>query len=401
MDFSKHVERKSLPEPPVEEPNHQPSSKMVGNGESLRRTATVSRKRDTPGTQRQPTTESTKSTGYLHISDMTDQEVREALAISHERHMAAEAQLNIATEKLASLHSTDPFRESDDSIIRKMEELRHDIKQWSRKLSLGVKKPGVVKKAFKAFLDIPDNESPFQGVSRQWRDFLDEEKVENGASKLVQSYVWKYLMIDVFDVDCQVWLGGQCVKGPFYCPMYEPFHKMNAMIYLMAERNKTTATAKQYYHWRAQTVRILANSSGRHEACIDRNVAAITKKISSVLKDYSSEKNAFGDNEFNGGKNNLATIVRSAVALDLLLWQQKAYFPFRIYYPNSQALHPFSSFWMTADLSEGNDRLLEERRCIANLFSAPALYKDGTSDGENYGESIVLCKACVHCLPPS
>lgn len=203
----------------------------------------MTRKRDSPGIQRQLTTESAKSTGFLHTPDMTDQEVREALAISHERHMLAEAQLTLATEKLASLHSTDPWRESDDSIIRKMEELRHDIKQWSRKLSTGVKKPWAVKKVLKAFLEIPDNESPFQGVSRHWRDFLDEEKVENGASKLVQSYVWKYLMIEVFDVDCQVWLGGQCMKGPggpIYCPIYEPFHKMNAMIFLMTGKRPTS-----------------------------------------------------------------------------------------------------------------------------------------------------------------
>lgn len=40
---------------------------------------------------------------------------------------------------------------------------------------------------------------------------------------------------------------------------------------------------------------------------------------------------------------------------------------------------------MTAEMSEDNDRLLEERRCLTNLFSAPSLYKHGTSDGENYG----------------
>lgn len=359
---------------------------------------TVSKRRDSPVMQRHATTESVKTTGFLHISDMTDQEVREALAISHERHMAAQAQLDIATEKLAFLHSTDPFRASDDSIKRKMDELRHDIDQWSRKLSPGLKKSGAVKKAVKAFLDIPDNESPFQEVSSQWRDFLDEEKVENGASKLVQSYVWKYLMTSVFDVECQVWLGGQCLKGPFYCPMYESFHKMNTVIYLRSDRTKTNAAAKQYYHWRAQTVRILADTSDRHPKCVDASIAAITKKISSALKDYSTEKNAFGDNEINGGNNNLAAIVRSAVAFDLLLWQQKAYFPLRRYYPALQASNPFDSYWMTADMSESNDRLLEERRCHVNLFSAPALYKHGSSDGENYDEGIVLCKAVVHCL---
>ena len=133
----------------------------MGNGEGLRRMPTVKNRRDAPIMHHHATTESINSTGALPIADMTDQEVREALAISHERHMAAVAQLNIATETLASLHSTYKCRESDDSIMRKMVELRYDIKQWNRKLSAGMKRPGPVKKAVKALLDIPDMESPF------------------------------------------------------------------------------------------------------------------------------------------------------------------------------------------------------------------------------------------------
>lgn len=140
--------------------NLHPQSTM-GNGEGLRRMPTVKNRRDAPIMHHHATTESINSTGALPIADMTDQEVREALAISHERHMAAVAQLNIATETLASLHSTYKCRESDDSIMRKMVELRYDIKQWNRKLSAGMKRPGPVKKAVKALLDIPDMESPF------------------------------------------------------------------------------------------------------------------------------------------------------------------------------------------------------------------------------------------------
>ncbi|KAG4418366.1 hypothetical protein IFR04_008508 [Cadophora malorum] len=148
-DIRTNLERKSLPEPPIEGGNLHPQSTM-GNGEGLRRMPTVKNRRDAPIMHRHATTESINSTGALPIADMTEQEVREALAISHERHMAAVAQLNIATETLASLHSTYQFRESDDSIMRKMVELCHDIKQWNRKLSPGTKKPGPEKKAVKA-----------------------------------------------------------------------------------------------------------------------------------------------------------------------------------------------------------------------------------------------------------
>lgn len=123
---------------------------------------------------------------------------------------------------------------------------------------------------------------------------------------------------------------------------------------------------KDYHQWRAQTARFLASSPKlrAHQPCIDHKIKLITKNISSNLKDYTDNKDIFGDNENNKGSDNLASIMRTAVALDLLLWQQKAFFSFRVCYPEDlqgstrgQSLR-FNVDWMTSDLTDRHDDCL-------------------------------------------
>ena len=248
-EVGKCIDRKGVKDPGVEESSNQASQRLEGEGRSPSRILTSAREREAPEREFQHMLESNNQAKDLDTSDMMNDELREALAISRERQVVAEARLTLAMEKNAPRQSTDPFLESDDVIVGKMEDLRHSIEQWSRNLSQGLKKPGLVKKTLKAFQEFPGNESPFQKVTTYWKEFLDEEKVENGASKLVQSYVWRSLWIDVFDVERQVWLGGQCMKGPggpTYCPIYEPFHKMNTMIFLMTGKRPAR---RIYRHW--------------------------------------------------------------------------------------------------------------------------------------------------------
>lgn len=157
---------------------------------------------------------------------------------------------------------------------------------------------------------------------------------------------------------------------------------------------------RDYYHWRAQTTRVLANSPKLHRDCIELRIAAITKKISSVLKPYSEKKDIFGDNENNKKANNLASIVRSAVALDLTFWQQKAVFLFDHTYERFQSGKPpvFDPRGMTTDLTSEQEEMLKQKKVTVNLVSAPALHKIGTSAGDNYDDAVVLCKGVVDCL---
>ena len=121
--------------------------------------------------------------------------------------------------------------------------------------------------------------------------------------------------------------------------------------------------------------------------------------MKSDLKNYTEEKHIFGDNENNKGTNNLAAIVRAAVAFDLLLFQQKAGFDFTEISPEVGGKFQFTSEWMAGDNnSEGEEQNLMRKGITAKLFCAPALYKYGTSEGENYGESLLICKAVVDCL---
>jgi hypothetical protein len=145
---------------------------------------------------------------------------------------------------------------------------------------------------------------------------------------------------------------------------------------------------------------VIGNSPERHQDCINRNIDAITRKMKLNLKNYTEEKHIFGDHETNKRTDNLAAIVRTAVAFDLLLFQQKAGFDFSKIPPEvGGKLFQFSSEWMAGDnISEGEEQNLMRKGITAKLFCAPALYKFGTSEGENYGESVVICKAVVDCL---
>lgn len=139
--------------------------------------------------------------------------------------------------------------------------------------------------------------------------------------------------------------------------------------------------------------------------CIKLRKAAITKRISSELKSelkrYTDKKDIFDDHEHNKESDNLAAIISSAVALDLTLWQQKALFTFGRPYLQFQArdkLPIFNSSWMTADLPEADEDILMAERPKVKLLCVPALHKVGTSEGDNYNDGVVICKAVVDCL---
>jgi hypothetical protein len=155
---------------------------------------------------------------------------------------------------------------------------------------------------------------------------------------------------------------------------------------------------KTYHHWRALTARLLAEGPGRHLDCIDRRVDSITTKISSDLRGYIDKKDVLGNSEHKRVSNDLASIVRAAVDLDHLLWKQKAKFEF--YYPRFEVQGTslkFTSSWMTPDDPEANEEMLVRKGYKAQLFCAPALFKYGTSEGDNFEQRFVIREAVVNC----
>lgn len=109
-----------------------------------------------------------------------------------------------AVEQLGLLHSSDPFREGDDRIVRKMDELRSDIRQWSLNFYQESKKSG-----FERFLNslrgTAEEESPFKEVTVDYAAYLKDGR---GPTLLVQGLIWQILMTAVFDRF--LWLGGPC-----------------------------------------------------------------------------------------------------------------------------------------------------------------------------------------------
>ena len=142
------------------------------------------------------------------------------------------------------------------------------------------------------------------------------------------------------------------------------------------------------------------NSPDCHQACLKQNVIAVTNEISLKLKDYTSKKDSAGNGQPSRAAENLASIVRAAIAFDHLLWQQKACFNFRgcaSVLKTGGKVYKFDAHWMTSGVLETHAVVLVARENTVRLFSVPALYKKGTSEGDNYSNNVVLCKAHVDC----
>jgi hypothetical protein len=127
------------------------------------------------------------------------------------------------TAELASQHSNDPYRVGDDKIGRERDVLRQNIRHWSRNFNCSRKKTGIQNILWPI---LPaEEECPFGNVTPQYEAYLSD-KTGKGIYLLVQGYVWKKLLKEVFDH--YLWACGQCKKGSRYCEIYESFDFLNS-----------------------------------------------------------------------------------------------------------------------------------------------------------------------------
>jgi hypothetical protein len=151
------------------------------------------------------------------ISDETERE-----EYIYEKLRETTQKLDDATAALASLHSTDQYRMGDDRIARVRDELFHDIGQWSRNFHHPTKKASITKSVVETIRNAATGaaeDCPFRTVTPYYLKYLAEDE-EKGPSLLVQGYVWKRLLADVFDR--LVWTGGRCRDGQT-CPAHKSF----------------------------------------------------------------------------------------------------------------------------------------------------------------------------------
>lgn len=152
--------------------------------------------------------------------------------------------------------------------------------------------------------------------------------------------------------------------------------------------------SRDYYHWRAQTTRLLATSLQVHPNTINK----IVKKIAYPLKRlYGGKEHVFEENDSNKGRDdNLAAIVRSAAALDRVFWQQRAKFEFsRVRVGGRDTKLQFDKSMTTQHSVEEEENMYQERVAV-DMIIAPALQRLGTSEGEEFDREFLLCKAVVN-----
>jgi hypothetical protein len=145
---------------------------------------------------------------------------------------------------------------------------------------------------------------------------------------------------------------------------------------------------------------MIASSNQLHAECVARSVNAITKRMESDLKSYTDRKEIFGERDKNGGEY-LASIVRSAMDFDCLIYQQKAKFVFDRELGashNRMKSTRFDPILMHGDYTEPQIEVLVQKKPFVKLLCAPALIKYGTSAGENYEKGSLISRAEVDCL---
>lgn len=137
-----------------------------------------------------------------------DEAQSEEFADLNDKLRQTQIELYSAVEQLAALHSADPFREGDDKIARRMEELRHDIRQWSQNFYQESKKSSW-ERFINSLKGTPEEESPFREITSDHAAYLKDER---GPMLLVQGLIWQILLCTVFDRF--LWLGGPCQSAP-------------------------------------------------------------------------------------------------------------------------------------------------------------------------------------------
>ena len=120
------------------------------------------------------------------------------------------------------------------------------------------------------------------------------------------------------------------------------------------------------------------------------------------LKTFTEKKHLFNSSDRYGVSeaNNLATIVRNAVKLDLMLWQQKAQFKFRYDFPTeTKPVLKLDPEYMDCDFSDADREHITQFKpeVTVDLLTAPALQKFGTTEGRSYELMHYICRAEVEC----
>jgi hypothetical protein len=150
-----------------------------------------------------------------------DSDLRDALEEAYKEIDQIQANLDNAVGELGSLYSTDQFRQPDDRIARSRDELRGDIRDWSKNFHYISRKSGLAK-LFP--LTITQQDRPYHNVSHVFDKYLDED-IAYGHSLLLQSCIWNTLYDEVFGE--MVWSGGCCCRKSGIkaskCPVYESF----------------------------------------------------------------------------------------------------------------------------------------------------------------------------------
>ncbi|RDW67508.1 hypothetical protein BP6252_08904 [Coleophoma cylindrospora] len=321
--------------------------------------------------------------------------------------------LNNMTQNLALMYANDPYRKDDTQIIGEVLALRYKIKDWSQQNFTCVAPKSHMEKASDLFG--LGNHDEFLAVTTT-PGYYTKHDTEGQLPLLVQSWVWQNLCSGVFgDI---LWAGSSCLERNLQrCKMLDACKTLeHTLKEPMPHRTANDEDIGNYQKWRAQTARLMADRA--HTKCIEKAINRIGEIIAKPLRRFENghSKKAsperghiFKDDKINDGKNNLAAIMREAVALGRMLSQQIAYYRFEPRPSDAgcdqrRPLHFRPAYMDGSFQNESQETLFHASKpdiahdnIIVSLIRAPALFKYGTPEGTNYREGTVICKAEVDC----
>ena len=289
---------------------------------------------------------------------------------------------------IAKMHKADIHKRDDSHFMKSTKTLRAVVENWSRTQQIITPNPKPEARASIAEILNTPKSSAYSDATRKigpnYARYL--AGTEEDVAKVMQAYLWVMLVRYVFGRN--EWAGkpetyanlkAAILPSKSQADRCECSIKLQRVLIYFADTAHGMAAAQtaQYHEWRAMTARLIDQNME------DKQLTKISEKIG-----YLAMKPLLVNHTKESIDPTFLGIVRRALELDLEMSKQKALFYFS--YSGRPTHYEHEETSMTDDLYY--ESTTSKRNWNVDLFLAPALCKNGTSEGERYDDvqSVIL-----------
>ncbi|RBR11810.1 uncharacterized protein FIESC28_08849 [Fusarium coffeatum] len=256
---------------------------------------------------------------------------------------------------------------SDDDVQDKWKQLDYNIRSLAKALA---KCPVILPTTDRTKIR-------FSTIASHWMSLLaDEDYIE----WTIQAYLWVVVRERVFRGSGQIW-GGDHVQGLkiLRLDLFNHAFKIHRF-------GLPGSSIHHVARWSIQGASLLGHLSRRDPESLKNIVRGELDEVKGFCNIVLSKSNI----DFLQG---MLDIFENALELDEIFMKSKAFFAVRLCVPSKQGLVRFDANKMEA--LAYSETLSSQT--IVDFIVSPFLRKSGNSDGCNYEDTMVLCKASVVC----